>query len=135
MAFEVFNKKLAPLTKGPSVTIQKRGLISINRAAFAMLGEPSAVELLFDRESRVIGLRAIDETAAHAYPLRPQSNKQGTGPLILAGTAFTQYYEIDTAVSKRWVPTLVDGMLCIDLKQEGVVATSNRIKPRDRQND
>jgi hypothetical protein len=135
MAFEVFNKKLAPLSKGPSVTIQKRGLMSINRAAYALLGEPQAVELLFDRESKMIGLRPIEETAAHAYPLRPQSNKQDSGPLMVAGTAFTQYYEIDTTVSKRWVPKLEDGILCIDLKQEGVIATSNRTRARDSQDD
>lgn len=126
MPFEVFNKRFAPLAKAPSVTIQKRGLMSLNRAAYALLGEPKAVELLFDKDERIIGLRPIDDAAAHAYPLRPQSSKSDSGPLILAGTAFTQYYNIDTTVSRRWIPTLRDGVLCIDLKQEGVVVTSNR---------
>lgn len=135
MPFEVFNKRNAPLTKSPSVTIQKRGLMSLNRAAFALLGEPKAVELLFDRDDRVIGLRPVDEGAAHAYPLRPQSSKQDTGPLMVAGTAFTQYYEIDTSISRRWVPTLQEGILCIDLKQEGVIATSNRTKASEHADD
>ncbi len=131
MPFEVFNKKLAPLAKGPSVTIQKRGLMSVNRAAYALLGEPKAVELLFDKDERVIGLRPVDESAPHAYPLRPQSSKSGSGPLMLAGTAFTHYYGIDTSVSMRWVPTLQGDVLCIDLKQEGVIATSNRTRADD----
>lgn len=130
MNFEVFDKRLAPLTRTPSVTIQKRGLMSLNRAAYALLGEPKLVELLYDRDERVIGLRPVDEDTPHGYPLRAQSNKQDTGPLMLAGTAFTQHYDIDTSTSRRWVPTLQEGVLCIDLKQEGVEATSNRGRAR-----
>jgi len=136
MGFEVFTKKMAPLGKQPSVTIQKRGLISINRSAHALMGEPVAVELLYDREQRIVGLRPATEDVPHAYPLRPQSNKQeGSGPLMVAGTAFTQFYEIDTTVSKRWTPAMQDGVLCIDLKQEGIEATSNRSRAQARQNE
>jgi hypothetical protein len=135
MGFEVFNKRLAPLSKTPSVTIQKRGLMSLNRAAYALLGEPKAVELLYDREERVIGLRPVSEDVPHAYPLRAQSSKQQAGPLMLAGTAFTQHYDIDTSVSRRWVPRMRGEVLCIDLKQEGVEATSNRGRRRPDNSD
>ncbi|NKT46166.1 hypothetical protein GS908_01205 [Rhodococcus hoagii] len=40
MAFEVFDKRMSPLAKAPSVTIQKRGIFSINKAAHALIGEP-----------------------------------------------------------------------------------------------
>ncbi|MGQ4818130.1 hypothetical protein ACQ1ZK_13345, partial [Enterococcus faecium] len=123
------------LAKTPSVTIQKRGLISLNRAAFALMGEPEAVELLYDRDEKIVGLRPVGEVSAHSYPLRPQSNKQDSGPLMVGGTAFTQYYGIDTTVSRRWVPTLVDGVLCVDLKVEGAVATSNRSSDKRRSAD
>lgn len=126
MPFEVFTKRMAPLGKKPSVTIQKRGLFSINRAAHALLGEPKTVELLFDRQDHVVGMRAVDEDAPHAYVLRPQSPAKDTGPLIIAGGLFTQFYEIDTSVSRRWIPTFEDGILRVDLKTEGVIATSNR---------
>ncbi|MDX3190324.1 hypothetical protein PV458_18090 [Streptomyces sp. MN03-5084-2B] len=126
MPFEVFTQKMAPLARVPSVTIQKRGLMSMNRSAYALLGEPSAVELLFDSDEKVVGLRAVDETVPHAYPVRPQSKNKETGPLLVAATAFTQYYGLDTTVSKRWVPVLKDNILCIDLKEPGAIATGNR---------
>lgn len=126
MGFEVFEKRMAPLGKAPSVTIQKRGLFSLNRAAHALLGEPKTVELLYDRAERVVGLRPINEDAPHAYALRPQSSARDTGPLLLAGTAFTTYYGIDTSVSRRWVPKMQDDILCIDLKEPGVEIIGNR---------
>jgi len=46
--------------------------------------------------------------------------------MVVAGTAFTQYYKIDTSVARRWIPTVEDGILCIDLKYGGVEVTSNR---------
>ncbi|MEU0521717.1 hypothetical protein [Streptosporangium sp. NPDC006007] len=126
MGFEVFEKRMAPLGKAPSVTIQKRGLFSLNRAAHALMGAPKTVELLYDRSERIVGLRPIDEDAPHAYILRPQSSVKDTGPLLLAGTAFTTFYGIDTTVSRRWTPTMEDGILCIDLKKHGVEIIGNR---------
>lgn len=32
MPFEMFDKKMTPLAKAPSVTIQKRGMIPLNKA-------------------------------------------------------------------------------------------------------
>lgn len=124
--FEVFTKRMAPLGKKPAVTIQKRGLFSMNRAAHALMGEPKAVELLYDRDERIVGIRQVDEDAPHAYVIRPQASTKDSGPLIIAGGLFTQYYGIDTTVSRRWIPTFEDGILRLDLKTEGVVVTSNR---------
>lgn len=122
--FETFKKRMVPLKKAPYVTIQKRGTMSFNAAAHAALGNPEAVELLYDRDERIIGVRSVDPGVEHAYPLRSPSKRDMS--FILSGTAFTKYYEIDTSVSTRY-PAYMDGdVLCIDLKQEGTVVTSNR---------
>ena len=126
MAFEVFDKRKAPLAKSPSVTIQKRGIFSLNKAAHKLIGEPETVELLFDRENLVIGLRA-SEVSGHAYAIRPQTARDN-GQVILSATAFTQYYDIDTTVSRRWEPYEKDGILCIDLKSHSVEVRGNRSK-------
>lgn len=123
--FEVFTRRMVPLAKKPFVTIQKRGTISLNAAAYAALGSPPAVELLFDPVEKVVGFRPTDEEAEHAYAVRAQSNKE-VGPYIVSGTAFVNYYNIDTTVSRRWTAEVLDGILCIDLKQDGTVVTSNR---------
>lgn len=126
MPFEVFQKSSAPLARVPSVTIQKRGLISMNRSAHALIGSPDAVELLYDPERKLIGLRPSVETDPNAYPARPQSAKTGKGPILVAGTKFTQFYGIDTTQSLRYVPTAEDGMLIIDVSKPGQIVSSNR---------
>lgn len=126
MGFEVFQKSSAPVSKVPTVTLQKRGLMSLNRAAHALIGSPEFVELLWDADRRVIGLRAAEADSPNAYPARPQSAQTGKGPIIVAGNVFTRHYQIPTEESRRRVVTVEDSVLCIDLNQEGQLATSNR---------
>src|SRR5690242_18790924 len=103
MPFEVFQKNSAPIPTVPAATIQKRGLISLNRAAYDLLDRPQAVELLWDAERRVIGLRpaAVDNT--NAYPVRAQSNSPDRGPVLIAGNLFTRYIGLETSEAQRWV--------------------------------
>lgn len=126
MGFEVFQKSSAPVSKVPTVTLQRRGLFSLNRAAHALIDSPEFVELLWDAERRVVGLRAADANNPNAYPARPQSAETGKGPVLVAGNVFTRHYQIPTDESRRRVVTVEDGVLCIDLNQEGQLATSNR---------
>lgn len=128
MAFEVFDKRNAPLAKSPSITIQRRGIFSINKAAHKLMGEAETVELLYDRENRVIGLRP-SAASPHAYAIRQQASRD-TGQAILSATAFTQYYDIDTSVSRRWEPYLEDGILCINLAGPSTEVHGNRAKKR-----
>lgn len=140
MGFEVFDKRMAPLAKAPSITIQKRGIFSINKAAHRLIDEPDTVELLFDKDAEIIAMRQSSE--AHAYAIRPQSATRDAGQVILSATAFTQYFDIDTSVSRRYKPFVKDTemgrLLCIDLKGESVEVYGNRGKnkpPRDSEND
>ena len=70
MPFEEFAKKLTRPTAAAYVTIQKRGVIGLNRTAFKALGEPKAVTLLFDSEDQIVGFRAAALTNEHAYAVR-----------------------------------------------------------------
>lgn len=128
MGFEVFEKRMVPLAKAPAITIQKRGIFSINRAAHNLIGGAETVELLYDKVDKIIGIRPIDETSPHAYTVRAQSPNGDSGQMILSATAFTQYYDIDTDVSRRWVPYEKDGILCIDLKGSSTVIIGHRTK-------
>ena len=132
MAFEVFKKGSAPVSTVPSVTIQKRGLLSLNKTAALMLAAgdsdeiPEGVELLWDSDRRVIGIRPAPITNPNAYPLRPQGQKS-SGPFLIAGTMFTKYIGIDTSAARRWVPKLEDDILIVDLNAEsGAVAGPGR---------
>lgn len=125
MPFEVFDKRMTPLAKAPSVTIQKRGMISLNKAAHDLVENAETVELLYDRERNVIALRGADDSSPHAYAVRSRSQR-GPGQAIVSATAFTAHYGIDTTATRRWKPFVEDGMLCVDLTAEGTVITGNR---------
>lgn len=125
MGFEVCDKRMTPMAKAPSVTIQKRGVISLNKAAHQLIDSAQTVELLFDPDRRVVALRPADDSSPHAYAVR-NGSKRGPGQAIVSATAFTQHYSIDTASTRRWKPFTEDGMLCIDLAEEGTVIEGNR---------
>jgi hypothetical protein len=122
--FETFTRRMIPLVKKPSVTIQKKGTMSFNKAAQVALGSPEAVELLYDKEAKIIGIRAVDPAVEHAYPMRPQGSKSD-GPFIVSGSAFTKYYGIKTDEARRFTADVQDGVLCFDIAS-GTVVTSNR---------
>ena len=65
------------------------------------------------------------EPSPHAYAIRPQSERAGA-QVILSATAFTQYYSIDTTVSRRYEPYVAEGMLCINLNGPSAVVRGNR---------
>jgi hypothetical protein len=129
MAFEVFDKRSAPMQGTPSVTLQKRGILSINAAAHALIGKADVVELLFDAERRVMALRPAAPSPT-AYQVRGPSK---TGQVLLSVTAFTHAFGIDTEDSRRYEPFVEDGMLCIDLNGPSTVIRGNRSKDTDPQ--
>ena len=116
MPFEVFDRGSVPRTEELQISIQKSGVIAFNHAAFIALGEPTAAELLFDREARIIGIRPSDPSVKTA--IRVRSNHRGTTHM-LAGQRFTRYCGIPTDVARRWTATIRDGVLCVDLKEPG----------------
>lgn len=116
MGFEVFSRKSAGRLKEPTMTIQKRGNLSLNSAAAHLLAdEPDQlqVELLFDKDRRIVGLRKARESP-NPYVIRRQVNSES---YLVAGRAFTEYYDIDTTTARRYKARLYDGDIlgfCLD---------------------
>ena len=130
--FEVFTKKMVPLAKAPSVTINRRGTLSFNKAAHVAMGSPDAVELLFDRSERIIGVRKASSDQGNAYHVR-SGTRPNDGPYFVTGGAFCRYYNVDTDRSRRWTPTFEDEILMIDLNGKSTDVTSNRSGSRAKQ--
>lgn len=129
MGFEVFQGQRVRVTDEPTITIQKRGNISLNLPAYEALDSPEYVELLYDRERRLIGIRkTADAKSQSAYMVRPLSprNKRPASSYLLSGAAFTAFYGIPTQRAHRWTAREEDGMLVIDLNTPGLEVTSNR---------
>lgn len=112
--FEVFDKRRSSLGKQPTATLQKRGILSLNAPAHALIGDAESVEMLFSPSDRVIALRASE--APHAYKLRVVN--ENTGAVVLSMRAFTEHYGINTDESQKLTPYEQDGMLCMKLDDE-----------------
>jgi hypothetical protein len=103
--FEMFSKRAAGKLKAPTITVQKRGTLSLNAAAAAYLSggeipESLPVELLYDRERKIIGIRRATTEHPNVYVMRKQAKSDS---FLLAGKAFTQYYDIPTGEARRYI--------------------------------
>lgn len=112
--FEVFTGRASPIPRDAALTIYPRGVFSINRAACKSLGEPEAVELLFDPTERLIGLRGVSAQVSHAYPLRRQA---ASSSVLVSGRAFARHYGISTDVARRYPARLIGDVLAVDVKE------------------
>ena len=127
--FETFTRQMTPLGKKPYVTVQKRGLLSFNKAAYAALGEPKAVELLYNKAEQVIAIRAVAEDVTHGFPFRSlggEKNKTAQTTFLVGATAFMNFYGIPAEVSTRREVKVENEVIFLDLKTEGVVVALNR---------
>jgi hypothetical protein len=122
MGFELFDKRAAGRTKVPTITIQRKGTMSVNAAAaFLITGgaeipKEMAVELLFDREKKIVGVRKAVKEHPSVYTLRKQKNSDS---YLLGGRAFTQFYGIDTTESRRYAARKYDGdVVGVDLNDQ-----------------
>ena len=128
--FQVFKKSAIPITDTPQITIQKGGrAITLNEPAYKALGEPDAVELLYDPDERFIGFKPAEPDLAHAVPMRKQQRTQNR---TVAGTAFTKYVGIDTSTARRYSAEMMGDTLAVDLKQDAADATGRRASNQAR---
>jgi hypothetical protein len=117
MPFETFTRQ-RKADRQPYVTMQKKGVISLNKAAFDALEQPDSVELLYDSESRLVALRKVDSSVEHAYQVRAPVENHATW--LVSGAAFVSYYEIDNSESIRRPARREADLLIIDLNHPGV---------------
>lgn len=122
--FQPFDKHATPTPGKPFVTIQRTGkLMSLNKTAYELLNKTEAVELNYDPDQRLIGMRPVRSTHPRAYVLR-QMGKSNTWTVALQ--AFTQYWGIDTDIARRYSANMYEDYLVVDIKEKGVDVTGPR---------
>jgi hypothetical protein len=84
----------------PMFTLQRRGMISLNLAAFKALGEPATVALLYDAEEGIVALRKVPRIHHNGYHVRKQANSRS---FLVGAQGFTSYHKIRTDVPRRFV--------------------------------
>jgi hypothetical protein len=114
--FEVFTSRPARGGMEPSVTVQRAGILSVNREAYELLGMPSAAELLFDHGARMMGFRAAQLTVPHAYRLRRQ---KASSSVLISGKSFLRHFGITANETRRYPATMIGDVLAVDLKEGG----------------
>ena len=118
-----FDRRAAPVSTEAFVTLQKKGMLSLNKAAMNLLGNAKTVTLLYNQESNQIGIRPCRQDNQRAYPVR----LQGSGSThLIAGQAFTKFFGIETGVARRYKAETVVDMLIVDLNQDAPVVTGPR---------
>lgn len=125
--FEIFTGRNKPASsKTMRVSLNKRGAISFNHAAFVALGEPKAVELLYDKETNAIGMRASKEDVRHAYPVRAQGKSKS---YIIGAVAFTQHYDVKPENTITFDPLIEDGIMVLEFSK--AVNVAQRAAPKN----
>ncbi len=122
--FEIYNVHPVPQADiQPIVTITKRGHFLLNPQAFEALSYAQKVELLFDRTTRVIGLRSVPTTTPHALWVVPRRSERphDEGPpqtYIIHAEGFVAEHNINHEKKRRYTTGKVADILTIRLHEE-----------------
>jgi len=133
--FILFDRRSRPMPLIPLVTVQREGkLISMNQKAYQLLQSPAAVELNYDPDEKMIGIRAIKPTDERGFAIRKQGHNNSG--YEVAAQAFTRHWKIDTSVARRYKAYMDGPFLIVDLKLEGTDVTGPRfnMKKQDSPN-
>ena len=78
MPFQLFEMNTRVTSEHPVVSVARQGRLSLNQAAYESLGEPPFAELLYDTETRRIGLRPVREKTLASYAVTKHVAKSPT---------------------------------------------------------
>ena len=108
-----------------AITINHKNILTFNKYARKMLGEPEAVKLLFEKKESIIGLVASSLRDKDAFPMKP---KGGGLNYTVHAAPFCRHFGIVIDRTERFDHPEMDGqgILRLDLKHTHDV--SNRKK-------
>lgn len=100
-------------TNGLYVSVNQRGIILLNRQAFAALGNPEAVSLLFDAENYTIGLRPVEPFLDTSFPV---VSRGVSGNQLIRALPFVKANKLKLGYTIKFLnPVMEDGILILDL--------------------
>jgi len=115
MAFRALSARAPNIRDGtPSLSVQRKGRLAWNRGMHDALGRPERVEILFDDQAMVLGLRGATG-GANTFAVR-RAERQNTWSVsaLAALRGGAPYLEVKTAYRARAVP-LGDGIMGISV--------------------
>jgi hypothetical protein len=120
LEFKRYERRSRPIGTDPVVGIQRRGTISFNAAAFSLLGGQKGkdlyVELLFDEEHQVVGIRSVEPGGRHSYPVRKQPRAES---FLVTGKGFLAYNNVPIGEARQYrAKDLGNGIIGFSLKDD-----------------
>lgn len=118
MPFERFTRSAARTDSDAMwVSVQGNGSISVSYAAFAAIGMPDAVYLLYDKDTRRIALQSASPESRDAYRTRLQGRRSNDrSARVVSASAFFKYIGVDPSqASGRYETQIVDDMITAKL--------------------
>lgn len=124
--WEVFKHQGSRSATVMRASLSVRGVVTLNQVSYEALLQPEAIELLFDGEEQLIGLRPTSADVRHSYPVR----KQGKNKSYLIGAkAFCNYYNIVLQETVAFDEVKIEsGIMILDLNK--VTPVTPRIRER-----
>lgn len=122
---EVFDKRKSPSAEEPWVTRTKQGYFVLNRASYAALGEPDAVEYVYSPKTGVLGFRAADPDAPHSYQLYHQGHSKNYQS---SGQALHSFYGLQMDQTLRYRAEVIADTLFIDLKDKEALPVGRKAR-------
>jgi hypothetical protein len=122
--FDTFQRRFAKASDEPTLTVTIRGTLNLNAAAFAALGKPEAVVLMYARDDFIIGLRPSAKDEPNAYVVG-KLGKEGLSRSIVAKD-FCAWIGADLSDARRYPLAMEDNIGCVSLRGPVKVVTGNR---------
>lgn len=96
-------------------SISRRGQLAFNYMAYRSMGQPEALQLLFDPVNALIGLKPVYPTTPHAHIIKQRPGR--TYSFWISVKEFCNYYGISTerAIRFRHIEPTDDGTLILAL--------------------
>ncbi len=100
----------------PRVTVQRKGNLGLNYAAFKALGEPEAVIFQIDKQGRGFAMRPATQSEKTAYPIRRQNAAHS---YVIGGRSFSRAMGWGDDTFREFLPRIVGNRLIVDLRETG----------------
>lgn len=127
--WEVFRGgQTKPSNQRLSVSINRKGVLTLSKYACELLGTPTKVLLMFNRRDTVIGLSPTHAKDDDGFDVKPGSGRHN---FLIHIAPFCRHHNINVEVTERFAkPGLTtEGYLTLDLKE--TIDVSIRKKRKD----
>ena len=121
---------------GFHVSLSPKGKFSIGRVAWQRMGEPKAVNILFDPPNNRLGLKPTIKNGRHAYPVCLYEKR--TGRRAVHGCGAIKEFGIRLPETVRFYDADIDqdGILILDLRTARVPPNvTNHHRRKDRKTE